>query len=496
MVNGLFQTARDYLIHTPHPNRIYSFNPPTNGRWPTIYHLFNEKTVVIMPTLFALAFVLAMFFNIFSKKQKKQCIRRLCIALPFSLIWWWVGGWFLKATNFIAVRFAGDASIAGSLTADAGSTIGALFVLAILYFAGGAIVAVVWFVYLARRIVIFGYMATMPILLMLWATPVGPVSNWAKGLMEKFPPIVLLTLPTAALLKLGAMLLSGGGGSDPVAAAASNPNIGEEIMSMFMGFGTLVSIAVLPKFIFPAVSSQISNAVGSGASAGRSAARGARREWSGTSEGVNGGGGQSAGSPGISGDSSGGSGGSSTDQGNGHTPKTDFSGKQQQSKRRSKRKRRQKRGEKMGAMSAKAVSGSKKLASKAGKGTAKKSINSAGRASTSVIRNKRKDGSTVRGMGSDAMDVAASAGSSSLASARDLKDSAVSEASGRAAGAEKNMKARARQIQEKFTPDPGTKAPTDNVGLDTENGQLDTASGERDRSETDTDHFTQQDNGE
>ena len=415
-IDALFQIAADYLTSTPYPDNIYSFNPPTKGIWTDLYALYQGKIIILIPTLFGLALGLAMFFNIFSEKQKKQSIRRAVFAYPFAISWWWFGAWFLKFTNDLSKALLTNASLTGGLGADFGSSIGAVALGALIYTLGSTVILVIIAIYLLRRIAIYAYMVAMPLLLMLWIVPIDPVQSWAKSMMGKFVPLVLMTLPTALLLQIGSMFIGPTGGSAAAAAATGSSGVSEQLVSTILGFATIAGAAVVPKFMF-SFSSGVSRAVRTGTRTGVSAARGARAGGA-PGRGDRGGGAAAAGGRGRGQSRASGTGSGETADKHKHEPDLDF--KPPKGRRRGQ----QERAAKVGG---------------AARSAAKKSVDGAARATQSAIRNKRKDGSTVRGMGSDA------------------KDAAVQGMSGRLRGAEQQMQARSREVREKFTP--GGKGP-------------------------------------
>ncbi|WP_353635501.1 hypothetical protein ABSL23_15760 (plasmid) [Halobacterium sp. NMX12-1] len=444
IIDFLFQIAKNYLTSTPYPDNLYSFNPPTKGLWPKLYHnLYDELVIVLLPTLFGLALGLAMFFNIFSEKQKRVSIRRAVFAYPLALSWWWFGGWFLKFTNDLAGLIVADAAVKGSLGTNLGSSLGAIAVSVLIYIFGATIILVIIGIYLLRQLAIYAYMAAMPILLMFWIVPIQPVSGWAKSMMGKFVPLVLMTLPTAFLLRVGSLFL----GEGAAAAATSSGGLSTQLVSTILGLATIAGAGLVPKYVF-SFSSQVSNAVGSGTRVGRGMYRGARA--SGASSAA--GGERSRAASGTAGRAGGRRSGSSseTSDEHKHDPKTDFSS---QRRMRSQRRRRRERAKKAGAGARKAAGGSKRLAkgtvkgaAKGGiygwrgtKGAAKKTKSGAIRAADTVARNRHAEGSTARGIAGDA------------------KDATVSGAHSAAEGmhryrmrAQENMALRSEQLRERY----------------------------------------------
>ncbi|MCD2203860.1 hypothetical protein [Halobacterium sp. KA-6] len=421
-VKWLFSLAADYLTSTPYPDNLYSFGSPTKDPWATLFqNIYNDTVILLLPTLFGLALGLAMFFNIFTPKQKQTSIRRAVFAYPLAYSWWWFGGWFLKFNNDLADVILGGAAdqFASAITGSATSAAGTGIVALLIYIAGSSVLLVVIAVFLLRRVGIYAYMVAMPILLMFWIVPIKPVEGWAKSMMGKFIPLVLMTLPTALLLRIGALLLQGNGG----AAATGTGGIGAGMTSTVLGFATIAGAALVPKYVF-SFSSQVSRAVQTGSRAGRGASRGVRA--SGASAAAASGGGAPQASDTRSGGSRSGGTSSGPSEEHKHDPKTDFSSSRRM---RSQRRRRQQRAERVG-------SGARKAGRKAVDGTA--------RASKSVLRNKRADGSTARGVAGDA------------------KNAAKGGMSGYRQRINERMAVRSEQVKEKFTPgdNSGGNAPT------------------------------------
>jgi len=435
IINALFQIAKDYLTSTPYPDNLYSFNPPTKGLWPQLYgELYDGLVIVLLPSLFALALGLAMFFNIFSEKQKRVSIKRAIFAYPLALSWWWFGGWFLKFTNDLANYIAADAAVAGTLGTDLGTNLGAVALSILIYIFGATIILVIIGIYLLRQIAIYAYMAAMPVLLMFWVVPIQPVSGWAKSMMSKFVPLVLMTLPTAFLLRVGTMFLTGRGGS--AAATASSGDLTTQIVSTIFGLATIAGAGLVPKYVF-SFSSQVSRAVRKGTPVARRAAGGA---YAGADTALAGNPRERQSARPASGSRRGSSSTAETSDEHRHEPDLDFSSQRQ---RRSRRRRRRERAEKAG----------KKMGSKA--------VNAPARVSQSAIRNYRGDSFTPVGMAGDA--------GKATVSKLDSYRQRIND----------RMALRSEEIQEKFTPGgdgPPSRGQSE-LG-DYEGSQTDTGSGE------------------
>jgi len=414
-IDILYGIAADYLTKTPHPNNLSSFNPPTKGIWTELYaQLYQGKVVILLPTLFSLALGLAMFLNIFSEKQKKQSIRRAVFAYPLAISWWWFGGWFLKFTNDLANYLVAGASLGGSLEASLGTSLSAVVLGLLVYTFGATVILVIIAIYLLRQIAIFAYMVAMPLLLMFWVVPVDPVQGWAKSMMGKFVPLVLMTLPTALLLRIGAMFLGSNGSSTVAASSSSGGGLEEQLISLVLGLATIAGAAAVPKYMF-SFSSGVSRAVRTGTRTGVSAVRGARAGGAPERGGRGGGAAAAAGQGRAQQQASGSESGETADKYK-HNPEEHLDFRPARGRRRGQ----QKRAAKVGS---------------AAQTAAKKSVGGAARASRSALRNKNKEGSTLRGMGSDA------------------KEAAKQGTSKRMQRIEQRMAVRRDEIQEKFTPD-------------------------------------------
>jgi len=415
-IDILFSIASDYLTSTPYPDNLYSFGPPTKGLWTQLYHnLYDQLVIVLLPSLFGLALGLAMFFNIFTPKQKKVSIKRAVFAYPLAISWWWFGGWFLKFTNDLATLLLADASLTGDIGSQIGSSAGAVILGLLIYIFGATAVLVIIAIYLLRRIAIYAYMVAMPLLLMFWVVPIQPVSGWAKSMMGKFVPLVLMTVPTALLLRIGTMFI--GGETGAAAAAASSSDVSRQLVSTILGFGTIAGAALVPKYMF-SFSGGVSRAVKKSSRAGMSAARGARAGQApsrGRTQAAS-----ASSSGGRSERASRARSGETADK-HKHNPEEHLNFKRPKGRRR----RQQQRAGKAGAFAGK---------------VAKKPVDGAARTSRSVIRNKNADGSTIRGIGGDA------------------KEAAKQGTSKRMQRIQQRMAARRDEITEKFTP--GSRPPS------------------------------------
>lgn len=456
----------DYLTQTPYPNNIYGFEAPTNDMWANFYsNIYVDQIQILVTPLFGLVLGLAMFFNIFGKKQKKIALRRAVFVYPFAYAWWWFGGWFLKFNNDLAnYLLAGSAdklsnNLVGILSIATAAPLAAIAV----YFVGIPLLFVVLLIYMVRRLAIYAYMIIMPVLLLMYVVPIDSVESWAKSMMGKFVPLVFMTVPVALLIRMGTEIV-----------LESNGNI----KKAFLGLALMGGAAIVPKYVF-SYSQSIQRAVESGSRAGRSVARGARGQGRTGGQGSGGGsGGSRRGSRRGQGGQGGSGGGGTGPRTNGDEPSPEIAHKggvdfspSRSRRRMSRRRRQERRGEKLGRGMRKTAGRAKRGAKRAGK----KGVRSAG-------KNYEKDGNTAANMAKGA---AGSVVKSPYTASRDI----VEGSSKRMQKINKRMAARRDQIQEEFSrgreaakdPQPGS-SPGRLKDVESSNARVDTQSGSQSRS--------------
>lgn len=215
-LGGIVGDIIGFLIQTPYPvndaeSFIY-FQPPESGLWAELYPLYQDIQLLVTG-LFTLALGLTMLTAIWGDELKKRkAMRKLIIHLPLAYWWWWFAGYFLKFNHemsmfLLRIGSHGNDDVQAQFVSGfsdliaVGASTGAFIV--IVYIIGGLIVAVLAFVYLARYIGIHVYIVGGPILLLLAAFPIDPISGWAQSILQKFFPLVLMTQPVALLLAVG-----------------------------------------------------------------------------------------------------------------------------------------------------------------------------------------------------------------------------------------------------------------------------------------------------
>lgn len=382
------------MLKTPYPvpqNGV--LGSPVEGD--PFFEMYQVYETGIQPGAFLLLFFImgvVMFTNIWKRNPRKRitAFRRVIFAFPALLMWWPVAGWYLRLiqgfTDYIIQIGGGYNNIAsqmlfGDLSGVAGGLIGA----GILYVAGISMVLVDVAIYGLRWVALKLYLPGMAFLIVIAVVPIKPFSAWAFKFMRYFVTLSLIPIPVAFLITmvqyvdLGTLQSIGAPQGGPVAA------IGGGLFEALTTTLILAMVVVIPIAMFPA-SGRVSSAVATGAMAGRFATAGAA---SGSSGSGSSGSSTSASSSGMThGD------GESGDEGGyggiigggGITDSNTFA-----HPRASKAKRKRERAKKLG-------SGARKAGGKTAGGVAGAAKSAAGH----TYKNYKKDGSTAKGLASDA----------------------------------------------------------------------------------------------
>ena len=408
LVGEIIGAVASFMLGTPYPGADGGlFGPPTDSTWSGLYSMHWDSIIPLTTLLLMLSLGLILFTNIWRDPYNRQKAgRKIMMAIPFVLIWWYLGGWYLEFINsltdiVLTLGGTGPGNVEGLIIdIEPEDSITAIIGAVVVYIIGLLPVALVMAIYVARWVLLHVYLTGMPILVAIWCIPWGPFSGWAEKAMGGFVPLSLLPLPVAFLLAIfQAIELSGFTGG---------------IMEVILGFIILAIAGIVPKYMFGAASS-VGSSIKTAARGGRAAAVGAStagatggggggsggsggqstfEEYGGSSTGTGageaGGGGGSPGGAGAAGAAAGG-GGSPGGGGGGRSPTFEHPSA-------SKARRQRERAAKVGYG---ARRGAQKSAT-AGKKAAKKTGSAAETAAGTAYKNYTKDGSTVKGIASDA----------------------------------------------------------------------------------------------
>lgn len=255
---GLEQIFR-FVLNTPvslnNDTPLWAFSAPDSGLWVPLFDTYQTVQHITF-ALFILVLGTTLTAGTFrNSAETRKTIRRLVVYFPVAYWWWWIGGWFLKFNQVLT-----DTLIQGSFSTEMGAIVGTLvggsILLVIVWSASTAALASVAAVYISRWLVIHIYMVAMPILLMLRCIPEDNIQGFANSLISKFPPLVLMTVPTAILLNIGVTVMTYDGGGSLAGMLTGG------VMGGVFATIILVIAAILPKYVFQ-FSGQVQSAVGS-----------------------------------------------------------------------------------------------------------------------------------------------------------------------------------------------------------------------------------------
>ncbi|RJX43117.1 hypothetical protein DM826_07365 [Halonotius aquaticus] len=426
--------------------------PPTDSSFYSLYNIYHDAILPISTLLVMLGLAVFLFTGIWSaKKERVTAIRRLMFAIPAILMWWYIAGWYLQfvqAFTDLLMQIGMQQSATDNLLInDPGDIAGGVVVVLVLYVVGILPIAAVLAIYLIRWISIHLYMAGMPLLIAIWCIPVGPFSNWAESLIKKFVPITLIPIPVAFLLSMFAVI-------DVSTVAFSGVPGAGEIFDMIIGLIVLAIAAYLPKSMLSMnLGSSLSTAARGARYAAAGAATGSTPGGATTSAAGGGGGSSTAAQSGLGEFGGGSSDAGDADSGSGESLQESTHSNTFAHPKASKSRRRRERAAKVGV-------GGRKAGAKL-HGAAAKTVSASGSATETAAgtayKNYTKDGSTAKGIASDAKQGAKRRGKQLGKKAAGAAKSPVKGMSKRMQRARDNMARRSQEFTEKWGHDSATQ---------------------------------------
>jgi hypothetical protein len=198
------------IIGTPHPDRV--LDAPIGLPWFRLYQYYWSTIVPLAVLLFGLAVGLVIFLettsHLFSSYHRTNLKRRAFSGLLGILSWWWLAALSLQLTDQLAGLLApdlGSVSLFQTLSFSAMGLLGLIASLSV----DITVFVLLALLYLARRLVLYGFVLGMPLLMAAWIPGVGPfslLSRFAKRLAGFYVPFLLMPVPIALLLRLAALL--------------------------------------------------------------------------------------------------------------------------------------------------------------------------------------------------------------------------------------------------------------------------------------------------
>lgn len=198
------------IVGTPHPRA--AFGTPETVPWTTLYPYYWDTILPLAFLLFGLAVALVILLestsHLFSGYHRTNLKRRAFSGLLGILSWWWLAAFSLQVTDQLVTLLLPDLSSISLFQTVSFTGIGLLGVVASLAIDVGLFGALA-LVYLGRRLVLYGFVLGMPLLIVAWIPGVGPfsfVARFAKRLAGFYVPFLLMPVPVALLLRLGELL--------------------------------------------------------------------------------------------------------------------------------------------------------------------------------------------------------------------------------------------------------------------------------------------------
>ncbi|WP_157969259.1 hypothetical protein [Haloplanus rubicundus] len=244
-IEGLIETHANSLLQlivgTPAPQTVV--DTPRTLPWTTLYDFYWSTIVPLALLLFGLAVGLVILLeatsHLFSSYHRTNLKRRAFSGLMGILAWWWLAALSLQVTDQLVTLLLPDLSSVSLFQTLSFTGIGLLGLVATLSI-DALLFGLLALVYLGRQLLLYGFVLGMPLLIAAWIPGVGPfalISRFAKRLAGFYVPFLLMPVPVAVLLRLGALLGD--------AATLSMGGLGAWLTALVIPFVAIISPFVL-----------------------------------------------------------------------------------------------------------------------------------------------------------------------------------------------------------------------------------------------------------
>lgn len=196
-------------VETPvSDDRYVVVGQPDNAPWDSLYADFYIPYVLpltIMLLSVALAYV-GLRAGSMSNYKRKRLLRRIALVFMGTFVWFPLVSIPLQLVNDIGLTLAPIDEMSEGMGGLIKASVGGLFVLVFMVIISNVLLIVAVFVLAVRWLGIVVLTVLMPLLGVLWAMdvwPVSPAAEMARRAAGIYPGLVLAGIPAAALLRIG-----------------------------------------------------------------------------------------------------------------------------------------------------------------------------------------------------------------------------------------------------------------------------------------------------
>ncbi|WP_435067627.1 hypothetical protein [Haloplanus sp. C73] len=213
-IEGLIEAHGNSLLRlivgTPHPETV--LDAPRTLPWVTLHEFYWSTIIPLSLLLFGLAVGLVILLettsHLFSSYHRTNLKRRAFSGLLGILSWWWLAALSLQVTDQLVTLLVPDLASISLFETVSFAGIGLLGIVVSLSL-DALIFGLLALVYLGRQLLLYSFVLGMPLLIAAWIPGVGPfalIARFATRLAGFYVPFLLMPVPVALLLRLGALL--------------------------------------------------------------------------------------------------------------------------------------------------------------------------------------------------------------------------------------------------------------------------------------------------
>jgi hypothetical protein len=209
--NDIFEALLNPIVGVPAPesnSRYIVVGTPENAPWESLYADFYLSYILpltIMLLTAGLAYI-GLRSGSMSNYRRKRLLRRIALVFMGSFVWFPLVSLPLQFVNALGLTLAPVTEMSAGFGSLIESAVGGLFVVLVMAIISNFLLIVAAVVYGLRWLGILVLTPLMPLLGVLWALdvwPLSPASEIARRAAGIYPGLVLAGLPAAVLFRIG-----------------------------------------------------------------------------------------------------------------------------------------------------------------------------------------------------------------------------------------------------------------------------------------------------
>ncbi|WP_323174743.1 hypothetical protein [Natrialba sp. PRR66] len=211
LVNDIYEALLAPIVGVPAPesdSRYMVVGTPDNAPWDSLYqdvYLAYIMPLTIMLLIIAFAFI-GLRTSSMSEYRRKRLLRRMGLVFMGTFVWFPLVSIPLQFVDAIGMTIAPIDDMSAGLGGLIQSSLGGMFAILAMVVVTNFFLVVAGFIVALRWIAICVLTPLMPLLGVLWAMdvwPISPAANMARRAAGIYPGLVLAGLPPAVLFRFG-----------------------------------------------------------------------------------------------------------------------------------------------------------------------------------------------------------------------------------------------------------------------------------------------------